>query len=65
MGVIAASSGQGSALIGSDGQPPKAYREGQVVADGLTLADLSPRQVKLKSAGTELLLELAGPPEKP
>jgi general secretion pathway protein C len=65
MGVIAASSGQGSALIGTDGLPPKAYRLGQVVADGLTLADLKPRQVKLKSPGTELLLELVGLPEKP
>ena len=47
MGVIAASSGQGSALIGTDGQAPKAYRVGQVVADGVVLQSLEPRQARL------------------
>ncbi|PUE06493.1 hypothetical protein B9Z51_15585 [Limnohabitans sp. T6-5] len=47
MGVIAASSGQGSALIGTDGLPPKAYRVGQVVADGVVLQSLEPRLARL------------------
>lgn len=47
MGVIAASSGQGSALIGTDGLPPKAYRVGQVVADGVVLQSLGPRLARL------------------
>ena len=37
MGVIASAFGQGSALIATDGQPPKAYRVGQSVQDGWSL----------------------------
>lgn len=58
MGVIASPSGQGSALIGTDGQPPKAYRVGQTVQDGWTLVSLTARQARLKSSGSEILLEL-------
>ncbi len=58
LGVIASSSGQGSALIATDGQPPKAYRVGQAVQDGLTLVSLTPRQARLQSSSTDVLLEL-------
>ena len=58
VGVIASPSGQGSALIAVDGQPPKAYKVGQTVQDGWTLASLTARQARLKSSGAEVLLEL-------
>lgn len=58
MGVIASSSGQGSALIGMDGQPPKAYRVGQTVQDGWTLVSLTARQARLRSSGAEVVLDL-------
>lgn len=64
MGVIASASGQGSALIATDGQPPKAYRVGQTVQDGWTLVSLTARQARLKSASAEVLLDLP-PTEKP
>ncbi|WP_396429839.1 type II secretion system protein N [Limnohabitans sp.] len=65
LGVIASSSGQGSALIATDdGQPPKAYRVGQAVQDGLTLVSLTPRQARLQSSSAEVLLELPDP-DKP
>lgn len=47
LGVIAGSTGQGSALIATDGQPPKAYRVGQTVAEGLVLQSLSPQRAQL------------------
>lgn len=52
MGVIASGSGQGSALIGVDGEPPKAYRAGQAVAEGVVLQSLTARQARLGS-GTQ------------
>jgi general secretion pathway protein C len=58
LGVIASASGQGSALIAVDGQPPKAYRVGQPVQDGWTLVSLTPKQARLKSGSAEMLLEL-------
>ena len=64
-GVIAAASGQGSALIATNGQPPKAYRVGQNLTDEWTLTALTPRQAQLKSASAELMLDLPSTPEKP
>jgi general secretion pathway protein C len=58
LGVIASTSGQGSALIAVDGQPPKAYRVGQSVQEGWTLVSLTARQARLKSNTAEILLEL-------
>jgi general secretion pathway protein C len=58
IGVIASASGQGSALIATDGQPPKAYRVGQMVQDGVTLESLTARQAVLKSANAQWQLEL-------
>ena len=50
LGVIASSTGQGSALISVDGQPPKAFRVGQTLADGVTLLSLGAKQANLGSA---------------
>jgi general secretion pathway protein C len=47
LGVIAGTSGQGSALIALDGQAPKAYRVGQTVGEGLVLQNLSPKRAQL------------------
>ena len=58
LGVIASPSGQGSALIATNGQPPKAYKVGQTVQEGWTLVSLTARQARLKSSGAEVLLEL-------
>lgn len=66
MGVIAATSGQGSALIGTDGQPPNAYRVGQVVADGVVLQSLGPRQAQLgTSPANAWTLQLPGSDKTP
>jgi general secretion pathway protein C len=58
LGVIASGTGQGSALIALDGQPPKAFRVGQDVSDGLKLVFLTPRQARLQSSGQALVLDL-------
>ena len=58
LGVIASGTGQGSALIAVDGQPPKAFRVGQDVNDGLKLVSLTPRQARLQSSGQALVLDL-------
>ena len=49
-GVVALHSGQGAALIAVDGQAPKAFKVGQVVADGWVLQSLEPRQARLGAA---------------
>ena len=58
LGVISSASGQGSALIATDGQVPKAYRVGQSVQDGLTLVSLSAQQAILKSPSMQVQLDL-------
>jgi general secretion pathway protein C len=50
LGVIAGPNGQGSALIALDGQPPKPFRVGQTVSDGLVLQSLGPRRALLGAA---------------
>lgn len=47
LGVVAAASGQGSALIAVDGQPARAFKVGQTVADGVVLLGLTPKQAQL------------------
>jgi general secretion pathway protein C len=47
LGVVAGASGHGSALIALDGQPPRAFRVGQTVTDGVVLQSLSPKQAQL------------------
>jgi general secretion pathway protein C len=46
-GVVAGASGQGSALIAVDGQPPRAFRVGQAVTEGVVLQGLGPKQAQL------------------
>ncbi len=46
-GVVAGASGQGSALIAVDGQPPRAFRVGQTVTEGVVLQGLGPKQAQL------------------
>jgi len=58
VGVIASTTGQGSALIAVGGLPPKAFRVGQEVSEGVKLISLAPKQARLKSNGQDLLLEL-------
>ena len=47
LGVVASASGQGSALIAVDGQPARAFKVGQTVADGVVLQSLGPKQAQL------------------
>jgi general secretion pathway protein C len=47
LGVVAGASGQGSALIAVDGQPPRAFRVGQTVTEGVVLQGLGPKQAQL------------------
>lgn len=58
LGVIAAPSGEGSALLAIDGQAPKPFRVGQVVIDGWTLEALTNRQARLASLGSQVTLNL-------
>jgi general secretion pathway protein C len=46
-GVVAGASGQGSALIAVDGQPPRPFRVGQTVTEGVVLQSLGPKQAQL------------------
>jgi general secretion pathway protein C len=65
LGVIAGPSGQGSALVASDGQAPKPYRVGQTVSEGLILQSLSPRRAQLgASLNGPVRLELQLPADK-
>ena len=50
LGVVAGASGKGSALLSVDGQPPKAYRPGQVVAPGWVLHSVGHRLARLAPA---------------
>ena len=50
LGVIAGGSGAGSALISVGGQPPKAFKVGQTLTDGVVLQRLKARQAELGSA---------------
>jgi general secretion pathway protein C len=49
-GVVAGASGQGSALIAVDGQPPRAFRVGQTVTEGVVLQSLGPKQAQLDAS---------------
>ncbi len=55
-GVIAGASGQGSALIAVDGQPPRAFRVGQTVTDGVVLQSLGQKQAKLGASAQGVAL---------
>jgi general secretion pathway protein C len=62
-GVVAGGSGRGSALIGLDGQAPKAFKVGQTVSEGLVLHSLGTRQARLaESMQGPVTLTLDMPP---
>ena len=46
-GIIASGSGHGVALLSIDGKPPKPYRVGSVLEDGLMLQSVEQRSVAL------------------
>lgn len=67
-GVVASASGRGSALIAVDGQPPRAFRVGQTVADGLVLQSLGPKMAQLGASAPGaawVTLSLPDPPKTP
>ena len=67
LGVVSLSSGGGSALLAVDGLPPKAWRVGQAVQEGVYLQKLAPRQAWLGPSPTgpaQWTLQMAGP-ERP
>ena len=47
MGVVAGMSGGGTVLLSVDGQPPKPYRVGSQVADGVVLQSVKGRRATL------------------
>ena len=68
LGVIASGSGQGSALIAIDGQPPKAWRVGQALQEGVYLQKLAPREAWLgdsPSGAAQWTLRMSGPEGQP
>jgi general secretion pathway protein C len=52
LGVIAGGSGGGSALISVGGLPPKAFRVGQTVTDGVVLQRLQARRAELGASSS-------------
>jgi general secretion pathway protein C len=51
VGLIAADDGRATALLTVDGGPPKAYRRGQALAPGVTLAGVTPNAVSIDQDG--------------
>ncbi len=60
LGVVAAGSGRGSALLAVDGQPPQVFLLGQTVAPGWRLQAVAAGEVRLspESGGQALALQL-------
>jgi len=68
LGVVADRDHRGAALIAVDGKPPKPYRVGARVDDGLLLQSVAPRRVVLASsadAPASVTLDLPVPTEAP
>lgn len=62
-GVIATDAGHGSALIAVDGQPARAFVQGQAVVEGWRLQSVSPQEVRLAGAAqASLALRLPARP---
>ena len=64
-GVVATRSGEGAALIAVDGKPPRPFRVGAVVDEGLVLQSVAPRRAALAARGDAqplLTLEMPLPP---
>ena len=65
LGVVAARSHNGAALIAVDGKPPRPYRVGAAVDDALVLQSVQPRGAVLSSSvGGPAVLTLELPPVK-
>ncbi len=66
MGVVAGFPGGGAALLAVDGQPPKPYRVGSVVAEGLVLQSVRGRSAAIGPARSgPAAVTLALPPLGP
>ena len=61
LGVIAADSGQGSALLAVDGQRAKAFVQGQDVGEGWRLESVGPAGVRLSAGQGGATLDLTLP----
>jgi general secretion pathway protein C len=61
LGVIAADSGHGSALLMVEGQPAQAFVQGQTVAEGWRLQSVSRAGVRLSAVQGGAMLDLALP----
>jgi general secretion pathway protein C len=65
LGVVAARSHSGAALIAVDGKPPRPYRVGSAIEEGLVLQSVQRRRAVLAaSAGGPAVLTLELPPAK-
>jgi general secretion pathway protein C len=65
-GIVGLGAGQGVALLAIDGKPPKAYRVGSMIEDGLMLQSVEPRRVALAiSAKAPVLFRLELPTQQP
>jgi general secretion pathway protein C len=65
LGVVAARSHSGAALIAVDGKPPRPYRVGSAIDEGLVLQSVQGRRAVLAaSAGGPAVLTLELPPIK-
>ncbi len=58
LGVVSGASGQGSALLAVDGQPPAVFVQGQVVAEGWRLQSVRETGVRLKAVADAQALDL-------
>ncbi len=68
IGLVNQGGEQGAALIAIDDKPPRPYRVGSLVADGLILQSVTAKGARLAPAeGDRMALELSmpTPPEKP
>ena len=61
LGVIAADSGQGSALLAVDGQPAQAFVQGQTVSEGWRLQSVGREGVRLSTGQGGAVMELSLP----
>lgn len=62
VGLIATNGDRGAALLAVNGGPPQAYRVGQTLAPGVTLAAVSPSAVSVDQDG---IVEEVAVPRKP
>ena len=62
VGVVADRDGRGTALIALDGQPPRPYRVGAVLTEGVRLVHVGPRHAEVGGDAGQVRLAL---PDKP